>query len=87
MANILRSRRDQINAYLKKNHKVQAELITPKQIKRQVEYKEANKKGKSKYLNVKPVKQTQNRTPPPFPQKLKKVKEDASFKKFFGTFR
>lgn len=43
--------------------------------------------GKYKYLKSKAVEQTPERPPQPFPQNLKKVKEDACFKKLFNTFR
>ena len=83
----MRSGRDLIDASPKKNHEVQVELITPKQTKKQVESKETNKIGKSKYPNGEPVEEPQNKPPPPFPQKRRKDKKDAYFQKFFAIFR
>lgn len=72
---------------LKNNHKVKAELITPQLNENLFAFKEAKKIGKCEYSKAKSVEQTPKRLKQPLPQKLRKDKEEACFKKFFETYR
>lgn len=54
---------------------------------KQVSVKDAENLGKSEYPKSKEVECSPKRPLPPFLQRVKKGKEDLSFKNFFDTFR
>lgn len=82
MAITSRSGKNLVDRPSKKNPELQVQLVP-----QQVENKNVDNLGKSDYPKIKIVEQVNEIPQPPFPQRLKKAKEDTYFKKLFDIFK